>query len=38
MTNFEEEFDKKIMPHKDNLDLMKVRKHFKDWQPLEVAE
>ncbi|WP_282799248.1 DUF1642 domain-containing protein [Lactococcus lactis] len=33
MTKFEEEFDEKIMPHKDNLDLMKVRKHFKDWQP-----
>lgn len=33
MTKFEEEFEKKIMPHKDNLDLMKVRKHFKDWQP-----
>ncbi len=31
MTKFEEEFDEKIMPHKDNLDLMKVRKHFKDW-------
>lgn len=33
MTKFEEEFDEKIMPHKDNLDSMKVRKHFKDWQP-----
>lgn len=31
MTKFEEEFDEKIMTHKDNLDLMKVRKHFKDW-------
>lgn len=32
MTKFEEEFDEKVMPHKDNLDLMKVRKHFTGYR------